>query len=100
MPILACPNCTSGMNEINRNGVKIDICPTCQGVWLDRGELNKIIELSSEDHSQPYTQSPSYSKPYQPSQHSPYSNTQNMHIDQHSRYRKKSKIESIFDIFD
>ena len=30
----------------DRNGVEIDYCPTCRGVWLDRGELDKIIERS------------------------------------------------------
>lgn len=32
----------------DRNGVEIDYCPECRGVWLDRGELDKIIERSSE----------------------------------------------------
>jgi len=31
----------------DRQGVEIDYCPTCRGVWLDRGELDKIIERSS-----------------------------------------------------
>jgi uncharacterized protein len=32
----------------DRNGVEIDYCPSCRGVWLDRGELDKIIERSSQ----------------------------------------------------
>jgi len=32
-----------------RQGVEIDFCPTCRGVWLDRGELDKIIERSAEE---------------------------------------------------
>ena len=44
---MKCPNC----KEINlvmtdRSGVEIDYCPECRGVWLDRGELDKIIERS------------------------------------------------------
>lgn len=31
----------------DRQGVEIDYCPTCRGVWLDRGELDKIIERSA-----------------------------------------------------
>ncbi|MGI9480387.1 MAG: zf-TFIIB domain-containing protein [Hyphomicrobiaceae bacterium] len=31
----------------DRNGVEIDYCPSCRGVWLDRGELDKIIDLST-----------------------------------------------------
>ena len=40
----ACPEQTLSMTE--RNGIEIDYCPTCRGVWLDRGELDKIIEKS------------------------------------------------------
>jgi Zn-finger nucleic acid-binding protein len=33
----------------NRNGVEIDYCPNCRGVWLDRGELDKIIDRASDE---------------------------------------------------
>ena len=33
------------MNEVARDGVLIDVCPKCRGVWLDRGELDKLLEL-------------------------------------------------------
>ena len=33
-----------------REGIEIDYCPRCRGVWLDRGELDKIIERSNSDH--------------------------------------------------
>ncbi|HEX7097342.1 MAG TPA: zf-TFIIB domain-containing protein [Acidimicrobiales bacterium] len=32
-----------------REGIEIDYCPVCRGVWLDRGELDKIIERSNRD---------------------------------------------------
>ena len=43
---MKCPtdNATLVMSE--RNGIEIDYCPECRGVWLDRGELDKIIERS------------------------------------------------------
>lgn len=44
MPLLICPNCNVGMTQANRSGVEIDICPQCRGVWLDRGELEKLLE--------------------------------------------------------
>lgn len=37
-----CPDSTLAMS--NREGIEIDYCPQCRGVWLDRGELDKIIE--------------------------------------------------------
>lgn len=43
MPILLCPNCTVGVQQLNRNGVQLDVCPQCRGVWLDRGELEKLL---------------------------------------------------------
>jgi Zn-finger nucleic acid-binding protein len=39
------------MQEVNRNGVLIDVCPTCRGVWLDRGELEKLLSYIREDNS-------------------------------------------------
>lgn len=39
-----CPDATLVMSE--RQGIEIDYCPTCRGVWLDRGELDKIVERS------------------------------------------------------
>jgi Zn-finger nucleic acid-binding protein len=39
-----CPDATLLMSE--RQGVEIDYCPSCRGVWLDRGELDKLIQLS------------------------------------------------------
>ncbi|MBM3449777.1 MAG: hypothetical protein FJX78_02110 [Armatimonadetes bacterium] len=39
MPLLICPNCNTGMQERNRNGVLLDMFPMCRGVWRDRREL-------------------------------------------------------------
>ena len=41
---MKCPNCESDLRIYDRHGVEIDLCPACRGVWLDRGELDKIIE--------------------------------------------------------
>ncbi len=40
---LTCPICQGTMKEISRNGVPIDTCTECRGIWLDRGELEKIL---------------------------------------------------------
>ena len=42
-----CPVCNETLLLTNRQGVEIDHCPKCKGVWLDRGELKKIIERSN-----------------------------------------------------
>lgn len=43
MSLLICPNCKTGMTAVIRHDVEFDVCPECKGVWLDRGELDKIL---------------------------------------------------------
>ena len=43
MPLILCPNDSSSMTTVDRAGVQFDMCPTCRGVWLDRGELEKLM---------------------------------------------------------
>lgn len=42
-----CPVCSVELVMSERQGIEIDYCPKCRGVWLDRGELDKIIEKSA-----------------------------------------------------
>jgi len=45
---MKCPNCKDAILVMSqRQGVEIDYCPECRGVWLDRGELDKILEKES-----------------------------------------------------
>ena len=44
---MLCPNCGAELVMSDRQGVEIDYCPKCRGVWLDRGELDKIMERSA-----------------------------------------------------
>jgi Zn-finger nucleic acid-binding protein len=45
---LLCPVCRIDLVMSERQGVEIDYCPKCRGVWLDRGELDKIIERGAQ----------------------------------------------------
>jgi Zn-finger nucleic acid-binding protein len=45
---LRCPNDSARLVELDRAGVLIDACPECRGVWLDRGELDKILVKERE----------------------------------------------------
>ncbi|HEV2073253.1 MAG TPA: zf-TFIIB domain-containing protein [Thermomicrobiales bacterium] len=45
---MKCPIDQADLVMTERQGVEIDYCPTCRGVWLDRGELDKIIDRSEE----------------------------------------------------
>jgi uncharacterized protein len=44
---MACPIDGTTLTMAERQGIEIDYCPTCRGVWLDRGELDKLIERSA-----------------------------------------------------
>jgi hypothetical protein len=91
---MKCPTCNVSLLITDRSGVEIDYCPECRGVWLDRGELDKIIERSAS-FERPPQQSDSY-KSHQ--QHDSY-RTQH-HDYKHHDYRKKKKDSFLGDLFD
>ena len=58
MPLLLCPNDNSSMTTVTRAGVQFDMCPVCRGVWLDRGELEKLMAAAADDAAAPAPQAP------------------------------------------
>ena len=48
---MLCPTCRVGLVMSERQGVEIDYCPQCRGVWLDRGELDKSIERNAREEA-------------------------------------------------
>ena len=48
---MKCPNCDHLLQITQRQNVEIDYCPGCRGVWLDKGELDKIIDFSNQQIS-------------------------------------------------
>lgn len=63
---MKCPSCSVDLMMTDRSGIEIDYCPNCRGVWLDRGELDKIIERSAAPvrnipHRDSYTEKRHYS---------------------------------------
>ena len=53
MTAMDCPIDGTQLTMSERQGIEIDYCPKCRGVWLDRGELDKIIERADQGFSQP-----------------------------------------------
>jgi uncharacterized protein len=47
--VLLCPSCGVDLVMSERQGIEIDYCPKCRGVWLDRGELDKIVKRSQAE---------------------------------------------------
>lgn len=93
MPLLLCPNDNASMSTVSRSGVEFDMCPTCRGVWLDRGELEKLIEAGGGGESGPASTMAPY--PMAP----PRQDYRRDGYDRDDGYRKK-KRRDIFDIFD
>lgn len=58
-----CPRCGSTLTMSERHGIEIDYCPQCRGVWLDRGELDKIIDRVAD---QPAGASAGWTQPQAP----------------------------------
>ena len=56
---MKCPIDGTALVMTDRSGVEIDYCPSCRGVWLDRGELDKIIERSTPQAAPPPPPPPS-----------------------------------------
>ncbi len=63
MPLLLCPNDNSSMQTVERSGVQFDMCPTCRGVWLDRGELENLMAAGSQPAAPPPAAAPYPSAP-------------------------------------
>ncbi len=83
---MKCPICKDINLVISeRQGVEIDYCPSCRGVWLDRGELDKIIERSSVSSNQ-YNDYRNSSSNYDSYKHK-----------QKENYKRKSFLTELFD---
>ena len=54
MSVLNCPVCQGAMREVERQGVLIDTCTQCRGVWLDRGELEKLAGVMGRAAAPPF----------------------------------------------
>jgi hypothetical protein len=116
---MRCPVDNETLVMADRNGVEIDYCPKCRGVWLDRGELDKIIERVAGDapaaarsaaapaaspQPQPgaYQQPPVYQQPpggmQQPQGRRDYDDDDDDY--RRTGYRKKRRESFLGDLFD
>lgn len=93
---MRCPRCGSVLDERDREGVVVDACTACRGVWLDRGELEKVIARSRDelDHGSDCACHRSGGNDWPPKverQHSRH---------HHHNRRKRSWVESLSDLLD
>ena len=90
---MTCPMDGTTLVMSERSGIEIDYCPTCRGVWLDRGELDKIIERNAASAPEPAPQMQQPQQHYQQPQQQPYG--QGYGHKPHKR--RKSFLEELFD---
>lgn len=96
-----CPTCNTNLTMAERNGVEIDYCPECRGVWLDRGELDKIIERSAsfDGRSDNQARNPGYEQQGYARESYDYDDNRRYTNDQYDPRRKKRK-SFLGDLFD
>lgn len=97
---MKCPVDNETLVMADRGGVEIDYCPKCRGVWLDRGELDKIIERSA---AAPAAAAPQARAPQPaPQQHAPqgYAPDPRYRDDDHRHGYKRKKHGFLGELFD
>jgi uncharacterized protein len=98
---MKCPVCSSiDLKMADRQGVEIDYCPQCRGVWLDRGELDKIIDRSAtlstaRDDDRPREARPEYREP-----RPEYREHRREGHDDDDDYRRRKKKGFLGELFD
>jgi Zn-finger nucleic acid-binding protein len=91
---MKCPVCSVDLTMSERQGVEIDYCPKCRGVWLDRGELDKIIDRSHTDDV-PTQQPAVQQRPVQPVPVPVYQQQYDQGYYKHKK--RKNFLDDIFD---
>jgi hypothetical protein len=100
---MKCPTCTTiDLVMSERQGIEIDYCPTCRGVWLDRGELDKVIERSAAAYAaQPVAAQAPQTAPVQPQPQQFFGHHGKDHDHDHGYgYGKHGKRSFLKDLFD
>lgn len=88
---MKCPNDQTTLVISERQNIEIDYCPECRGVWLDRGELDKILERSTSDNAP-------RSEDVRPTRSMETNYREHRPDDYH--YKRKKKDSFLGDIFD
>ena len=98
---MACPVDGATLVMSERSGIEIDYCPTCRGVWLDRGELDKIIERNAEASAPPPPQAAQAPPQPQQQQQAPWGQQQPYRGQDSYGHkppkRRKGFLEELFD---
>jgi Zn-finger nucleic acid-binding protein len=92
---MKCPIDDSPLSVSSRDGVEIDFCPQCRGVWLDRGELDKIIDRAAAAINPGQGSAQQYSAPVSETRH--HDRTDDDRYSDPKKRRKRSFLDDLFD---
>jgi uncharacterized protein len=118
--MVVCPRDGASLVEVNKSGVQIDVCPECKGVWLDRGELEKILQITRDlerefadppraQSPQPIAAQPQPRPEYRQESRPEYRDDRGYRRDDddddyerdgYGKRKRKSGLSKLFDIFD
>ncbi|MDR0241231.1 MAG: zf-TFIIB domain-containing protein [Burkholderia sp.] len=98
---MKCPVCkTPDLLMAERQSIEIDYCPTCRGVWLDRGELDKLIARETGDAPARRDAAPTqHTAPAQRGRDDGWGRDGRSHDERH-RHDGQRRKKSVFDLFD
>ena len=94
---MQCPNDQTTLLMTERQGIEIDYCPTCRGVWLDRGELDKLIETNENTDAQSQQTIPQERYQETRQQQNQRPNDYDDHSYSHKKRKKESLLGELFD---
>lgn len=85
---MKCPLDNHDLQMSERQGIEVDYCPQCRGVWLDRGELDKIIERNSSEVNRPIQKDDGYQRPSYREENKQYPQ---------GKHKKENLLSELFD---
>ena len=89
-----CPLDGTTLAIAERRGIEIDYCPQCRGVWLDRGELDKLLDRAADEMPEPPRMEP------RPEPRYDRDHERRDHGGSHGDYRKKKKKSFLSEFFE
>jgi uncharacterized protein len=101
---MTCPKCMGQMRQYERSGITVDQCTECRGIFLDRGELERLVDAETSWHgggqarqpvqppSQPYAQPQQHYRDYDSDEYPMYG-----HQQPHGKRKKRGFLEELFD---
>ena len=91
---LTCPKCQAPMRSYERSGVTVDQCSECRGIFLDRGELEHLVDADARFQGGPPTSAP---PPQYQQQYAPQHSSGHQGYGQKPHKKRKSFFEELFD---